>query len=380
MITNNGKQIIAKYLLGQAPAFATHIAAGCGSRPVSPGEDLSENPVLPSIDSLDFEVFRVPIIAKGFVRENGKENIVFKAEMPTNQRYLISEIGIYPAAQNSFSGKYDSKTMITFSPTEQWEYVKNSIAANLTLPSQPIDNNNTQRDIDTIEEAQYVNSEASIFNSSNRKLRQEPPRFTNRAVIVSGSSSYIGEEFQIEEGSSYLQNNQLNFDLSRNSTADKIKLAFSLISKENNNDNSPDNVRIILQFINDVSQINTNPPKASLNIDLTGEDFEYENGINRFYVTKDKTIGDFIKDDNFSFANINLIKIYASVLIENTPTDDYFIILDGIRLDNVSSSNPLYSLIGYNKIISENSLPILKQENTNNYIEYRFGIGVDLGG
>jgi hypothetical protein len=380
MITNNGKQIIAKYLLGQAPAFATHIAAGCGSRPVFPGEDLSENPVLPSIDSLDFEVFRVPIIAKGFVRENGKENIVFKAEMPTNQRYLISEIGIYPAAQNSFSGKYDSKTMITFSPTEQWEYVKNGIAANLTLPSQPIDNNNTQRDIDTIEEAQYVNSEASIFNSSNRKLRQEPPRFTNRAVIVSGSSSYIGEEFQIEEGSSYLQNNQLNFDLSRNSTADKIKLAFSLISKENNNDNSPDNVRIILQFINNVSQINTNPPKASLNIDLTGEDFEYENGINRFYVTKDKTIGDFIKDDNFSFANINLIKIYASVLIENTPTDDYFIILDGIRLDNVSSSNPLYSLIGYNKIISENSLPILKQENTNNYIEYRFGIGVDLGG
>ena len=87
MITNDGKQIIAKYLLDQAPAFATHIAAGCGPRPVQTGDPIT---VSPTIDSLDFEVFRVPIIAKGFVKENNIEKVVFKAEMPTSQRYIIS--------------------------------------------------------------------------------------------------------------------------------------------------------------------------------------------------------------------------------------------------------------------------------------------------
>jgi len=33
MITNTGKTIIGKYLLGQAPAFASYIAVGCGPKP-----------------------------------------------------------------------------------------------------------------------------------------------------------------------------------------------------------------------------------------------------------------------------------------------------------------------------------------------------------
>ena len=35
MITNSGKELIAKFLLGQVPAFATHIAVGIGARPAS---------------------------------------------------------------------------------------------------------------------------------------------------------------------------------------------------------------------------------------------------------------------------------------------------------------------------------------------------------
>ena len=34
MITNKGKTIIAKYLLGQAPAYASYIAVGCGPQPL----------------------------------------------------------------------------------------------------------------------------------------------------------------------------------------------------------------------------------------------------------------------------------------------------------------------------------------------------------
>ena len=59
-----------------------------------------------------------------------------------------------------------------------------------------------------------------------------------------------------------------------------------------------------------------------------------------------------------------------------TPDSEYFFALDGIRLDNVTATNPLYSLVGYDVIKTDDGNPVLKEENTNNFIEYRFGIGV----
>jgi hypothetical protein len=50
--------------------------------------------------------------------------------------------------------------------------------------------------------------------------------------------------------------------------------------------------------------------------------------------------------------------------------------MDGIRFDNLTSANPLYSLIGYNVVKNTDAEPIVKLENTNNYAEYRFGISV----
>src|SRR6056300_764612 len=122
MITNDGKQIIGKFLLGQAPEFATHIAAGCGSQPLFPGQALSSDDIneLKEKNALDFEALRVPITAKGFVKEDGVEKIVFKAEMPTEQRYQISEVGFYPSDSNAVAGAFDSKALSVFTPTETW--------------------------------------------------------------------------------------------------------------------------------------------------------------------------------------------------------------------------------------------------------------------
>ena len=71
-----------------------------------------------------------------------------------------------------------------------------------------------------------------------------------------------------------------------------------------------------------------------------------------------------------------MVRIYVSTLVGGVPSNDYFVLLDGMRIDNVTAINPLYSLVGYNIIKTDDGLPILKGENTNNYIEYRFGIGV----
>jgi len=369
-ITTDGKQIIAKYLLGQAPSFASHISAGVGARPVNTGE---EPTISASVQSLDFEAFRVPIIAKGFINEDGIEKIVFKAEMPTSQRYLISEVGLYPSANNAVAGKYDSKLLVTFTPTEQWSYVSSGAGSTINIQQTAIDNGSS--DIITQIKAQFINSDASVFNNTNRTSRLEPPRLLSKALMISGSSSFIPSDFNIAASAPYLENSTLNFDLSQNNSEDRIKIALSLLSKTALNDTAPTTVRISMQFINNISNTLNTLAKAVLNMELTSSDFQVSGNQNR-YVVINKKLSDFVKDPTFTFANVNYIKIFTSVLVSGNLTNDYCVVYDGIRLDNISSPNPLYSLVGYSIIENTDRQPILKQENTNNYIEYRFGIGV----
>jgi hypothetical protein len=62
MITETGKSILAKYMVGQSPAYASYISFGCGPRALSSSENLQ---VDPSIQVMEFEMFRAPIISRG---------------------------------------------------------------------------------------------------------------------------------------------------------------------------------------------------------------------------------------------------------------------------------------------------------------------------
>jgi hypothetical protein len=370
MITNNGRQIIAKFLLGQVPNFASHIAVGSGSRPLFTGQSAS---VSPNIDTLDFEVFRVAILSRGLVKENDVEKIVLKAEMPNDQRYKISEIGLYPGANNPVAGKYDSKVLMTFSPAESWTYVDDQLVSAVPFPNVPIDQSNENANIDgDLDDFLFINSDQNVFNSQQRINRQEPPRFLNRSLMVSGNTANINQNYQILEGSKFLQNSTLNFDLSKNLPDDKIKLAVSVVSRSNNNAAIPDNVRIVVEFINNLSNVSVESPKAVARFNLSSGDI----GSNRYNVITRK-ISQFTTDARFSWANINLIRIYTCTVEDETPTDDFLIVFDGMRIDNVTSINPLYALVGYSVIATDDGTPITKAENTSNYIEYRFGTGVE---
>ena len=79
MITNTGKSILGKYLLGQAPAYASFIAIGCGAKPLDTTDALGD---YSNKKNLDFEMLRVPISSRGFVNEGGLDKIVFTAELP----------------------------------------------------------------------------------------------------------------------------------------------------------------------------------------------------------------------------------------------------------------------------------------------------------
>lgn len=370
MITNKGRQIVAKYVLGQAPSFASYIAAGCGPRPLLNSASVS---IPATRQSLDFEMFRVPIISKGFIKEGNVEKLVFKAEMPTDQRYLITELGVFPSESNSVAGQYDSKLMITFAPTESWVYSNGQNASAVTYVNSPVDSENNSASIDaSTPNFLFINSDMNIFANTDRSDRYEGPRFLNRALMLYGNTASINSSFAKSASSQYLENTNILFNFGQNLPDDEIKLAFSVVSKTANQSTNPD-LRILVELYNNISGSNVGLPKASAQYTLPAVTFS-----NSRYQVVSKKISQFIKDSNFSWANVNMMRIYTSVFAAGTNniSNGYYVIYDGIRIDNLTAANPLYSLIGYNVVKNTEAVPIDKLENTNNYVEYRFGISV----
>jgi len=389
MITTNGKNIVAKYLLNQAPEFASHIAVGVGGQayPTSSSATFSSD-----ADSLEFEVARVPILSKGLLKENGQEKIVFKAELPIEQRYQITEFGLYPAAANTVAGTFDSRILSTFSNSEPWAYSNNindsgtvSYIGPLRIDAVTPGNIETFLELPggelyTLPDFVFINSNSPIFEYSDRINRGEPPRYLNRALSVSGSTSVVSgvsaSSSLINTSSSasyYIENNSISINLGKNLPTDQIKLAFSVVStaRQGIAALAPKNVKIRLEFLNNSG---ASTSKAYVNIALQDTDID----LMRYQVVT-KSLSDFTSEPNFSWSLVNGIRIYTCIHNDDgayTRTGEHFVLYDGIRFENISSYNPLYSLVAaeYIKTLDEN--PILKRENSTSYVEYRFGIGV----
>jgi len=388
MITTNGKNIVAKYLLNQAPEFASHIAIGVGGQayPTSSSATFSA-----SVQSLEFEVARVPILSKGLLKEGGQEKIVFKAELPVEQRYKITELGLYPAATNAVAGNFDSRIIATFSNSEPWAYSNNLDDSGTVLYIGPVPiSNSPVGNIDTSpgmgwDDFIFINSNSSIFEYSDRLNRGEPPRYLNRSLSVSGSTSVVSgvsaSSSLIDTTSSasyYIENNSINLNLGKNLPTDQIKLAFSIVSlsREGVLSQAPDNVKIRLEFLNNLG---TSSSKAYTNIELYDIDLANpENSLDDLrYQVVTKSLSDFTVTPNFSWSSVNGVRIYTCIHTDsNVPTGQHFVFYDGLRFENVSSYNPLYSLVAAEYIKTQDENPILKKENSTSYVEYRFGIGV----
>jgi hypothetical protein len=400
MITNTGKTIIGKYLLGQAPAFASYIAVGCGPQPFKTSEELI---VDSNKENLDFEMFRVPISSRGYVQENGMNKIVLTAELPTEERYEITEVGIYSAGSNPSAGSYDSKTVFAFTDAENWEY--HTSAATSPIPTIPVpldtndDNNITGSYLINSSTKEYdavngvltatpvfqANSDNSIFYKTSRALRYERCRFLNNTILIQGNTSDLDinavagptyGHFDITSGS-HIHLTGVDLDFDKNSLKDELRLAFSLVSKTGSA-SGPDTVRILVDFASDDET--TSPQFARFEANLNNgsslsEPLDDEFETNRYYVVS-KPLQDLYTSPNFSWNAVNVVKIYVSVIDNGNPSSDYYVALDALRLENVATKNPLYGLTGYTVVQNTGGETIIKSPNTNNYVEFRFSIGV----
>jgi hypothetical protein len=534
MITNTGKNILAKYLIGQAPAYASHIAVGCGPKPllslscdikktsllnniatittskeglVSPhglsvgqkiivsnslksniddvylgkytilsvpspttftyaltGTDLTEETLSPvakaSVEfsdktSLDFEMFRVPITSRGYVTEDGQSKIVFTAELPTAERYEITEVGVWSAGANPTAGAYDSKTIYLFNETDKWEYHNESGAVAIAQISTRLDSGSTPPDnvISTTNQVFKTNADNPTFTEASRLERYERCRFLNNVMVIRGDMSNLSLTngvVGIPTGATHIHLTGESIDFNKNAPTDQLKLAFSVINKDGESATQPDEVRIAIEF-SDTDEANaTGAQYARLQVVLKETDEGVDFATNRYFVSS-VALQDLLKTTGFTWNVVDTVKFYATVikgtaLVSNksatstvvtlttsashsfavgdkiivaglgdsgrfdgtfeitevtsttikynkagtavsstavsptiqiaSPSDDYYVCLDALRLENITSSNPVYGLSGYSVIKNTNSETIVKNANTTNHIEFRFGMDV----
>ena len=384
MITNTGKTIIGKYMLGQAPAYASFLAVGCGPTPLETG-DVADN--FATKENLDFEMFRVPISSRGFVNEGGINKIVLTAELPTEERYEISEVGLYSAGSNPSAGAYDSKTVFAFTTGENWQHHTASAATAIDTVTAPLDDPEDDNVIAVADAVFQTNADNSIFYKSSRANRYERCRFLNNVILIQGDDSDLTvsedsgptlDHFVIEEGSNHIHLTGANIDFTRNSPIDELRLAFSLISKNGNSSAIPETVRILVDF---ASTDTTTGEFARFEVELNhGSSGNLENSIadfetNRYFVIS-KQLQELYTTANFTWDAVTVVKIYACVIDSGVPSENYYVALDAMRLENIATVNPLYGLTGYSIIKNENAETIVKSPNTSNYVEFRFSIGV----
>ena len=457
MITNTGKNILAKYLIGQAPAYASHIAIGCGAKPLASDGTLGD---YSARQVMDFEMFRVPIISRGYVNEAGIPKIVLTAELPTTERYEISEVGVYSSGSNPSAGAADSKPLFVFSDGENWQYHSGSSLSDIPSIVKPLGSVEQPRQItpDPAAAVFSTNADNKTLMDETRILRYESPRYFNKTIMIAGDNSSlqnatatitgvsgdgttvtyttstshgvrVGEKVTISgvnpsaynysgavqtvtavtpttfsiakttttayvsggtvttprlaipSGTNHIHLLNSQVGLGNNLPKDQIKVAFSVVNKDAAVSTLPAKVRLVLEFAATEDSATTSWSRFEVDIahSLTPTSPLEQNFLTNRYVVVTKELQDLFQGAGFTWNNASVVKVYASVLdSSNQPTGAFYIALDAIRLENVTSPNPLYGLTGYTVIKNVQSKTIVKLSNTTSLVEFRFALGVGV--
>lgn len=363
MITNSGKEIVSKYMLGQAPNFATHISLGCGVKPVTATVD-------GSIGTMEFEMIRLPISSRGYVNDAGVSKLSLAAEMPTIDQYAITEVGLWSSASNANAQGSDSRMLYAFSKAERW-LLHNSTSI-IDIPFHAVIAGSGS-DIDlSLGDVVGTTADTPAMSAEARQARYEGTRYLNDVILLRGDSSKITSDVpDAVYANKHIHIDNAYIDLSQNTPNDEIRIAFSVLSQGAANDTPPVNTKIYMDFLQSEGDTTRGYARLSSTIaqaTLVG---------NRYYVLKVK-LGDLVLSPDFSWSKVRTVRLFASCVDgSNNPVTTHYVALDAIRFENLTTPNPLYAMTGYS-IVDDGSLhkPIFKIANTSNYIEFRFALGV----
>jgi len=335
--------------------------------------------------ALAFEMFRSPIISRGFVNENGLSKVVLTAELPTEERYEITEVGIFSAGSNPVAGSFDSRVIYSFADTDNWKYNPAGLSAvDIPVKYEPLDGESQNGTINQNDKVFSTNADNRIFTQNDRVARNERCRFLNNIIAMRGDTSTITIDgsgvMQAGSGSNYIRLDETSVDFTKNSPTDELRLAFSVVSKVANSVTIPDNVKILLEFSHTGPNSSQEYARFQVNIDDTsysaGTAPKENNFATNRYIVSTSSFQDLKKSANFSWADASTAKIYTSITKDGLPSESFYICLDALRIENTTSTNSLYGLTGYSVIKNVQARPIIKSANTTNYIEFRFVLDV----
>jgi hypothetical protein len=404
-------------------------------------------------EALDFEMFRAPIISRGYVNEDGQDKVVLTAQLPTEERYEITEVGVFSGASNPSAAQNDSRNLLLFNEIENWEYHEENNVEVTPFISEPF--HDDPGNVISVESPAFsVNANNPTFSNTFRINRQERPRFLNNTVITSGDISNLvkfapitnvetdgtlvtyttlvphtlrtgqtnvtisgitpsqfnltaaavdsvidrftftiaqpGLSGEYDSGgqvptnsvvylpdSAHIHLLGVNLNLNRNAPNDELRLAFSVLNKNGNLDNEyPDRVRVVVEFSDLDSSFEGQ--SAQFEFDLANGTGGLEAGewdfVNDRFVVVNKRLRDLVQTSAFNWANVELVKIFVSVIENNEPSDNFYVSFDAMRLENLNTRNPIYGMSAYSVAKTEDGNPLIKDLNTTNLTEFRFGI------
>lgn len=488
MITNDGKEILSKFILGQVPAFATHLSIGCGATPLDANDTYPSNTF--GKHRMDFEMTRVPISSKGFVDDsatlvvtakhlwsnvatittsathdvivgetiivsgvdttfdgqyevtevdyanklikyskvasnvgagsnpvtqstavspNGscivaRTKVSLTAELPTSNRYEITEVGLWSGGANTLAGTNDSRMIFNFS--QNW-FKHDSTGIISTPNTQPLGSASSS-DINISDDVFYASTSDILFQNQTRKLRKEGPRHLNTTLLVRGNFSTIVPTGGVPwttanlnsnwtASGSHIHINDINFNISGNGASDLLKLAFSIVDKTVTGSAITD-AKILMEFFKNESSTDSNyarmqvyvPGPANAGVQYLNDNkyyvaqaqlsqnIDYGNYTGSAVETLNKPYIRFYTSPTFSPSEIRMARIYVMVntgtASSPTASSNHYVCFDGFRIDN-TLENPVYKMSGYS-IVRTDGTPVTKLANTNNYVDFRFSLGV----
>lgn len=447
MITNTGREIIAKYMLGQTSAYATHVALGCGASPdtgyrrfynsleitsnvatidlglhtYSVGMDIrvlqtSGTPdltgeyqitaitsstisfdftnddvaatecegivaqvvgnIYASNPAMTFETKRLPIKSRGFANED-QTQLVFTAELPSDERIVITEASLWTAAVDPNALGTPSKLIFTMGETDGW-VAHYSAGITAVPPVTSLSEGTLDIDKDIIDPIFSVDANNALFQSLPRQNQYEGGRIGSTVIGMRGDTatiSSVGNNGFATAGSSHIHADTRAFDFSSNGTGDEIRVGlFVSTALSTSLAVPPETTKLLIEFLYSESdssgfaKMYVEIPEA----DLTG---------NRYRVVSMPLSG-FAYSPNFSWSNVRAVKISVQCVpttVSGLSPSDYFVFLDGLRFENLSGNNPLYGMTGYS-IVRDGSLtppmPIISDQGEPGYIEFRMNVEV----
>lgn len=377
---------------GANPFTAGQTVSVAGAAPFSGGGSANGIYNITSVSGSTITVPDVPgavpqTITGSYTVTGYAKKIVVTADLPINERYEITELGLYSIGSDPTLTTSASRTVANFTQDEVWQYVRYISGTDSTYSDVPYyssitDGTNaiTVANFSTTQKVFQTNSDNPFFNY-DRVVTNQRPRFLQDCTIVYGGLSKFSAALTPAATSDYISISNFNLDLSKNSALDELRIAFSLI--ENVASGTAGTVarslNIMLQFVTENGSDNAKYHfRDSDATSLTSGTGPYTDSRYRTLSLALNAATYTSRTTDFDWKNVRSLRIYASTETaanySGVVATQWAIVLDAVRFENKSSNNPKYGLVAYT-VVNSDGVPVVKDTSTNNLIEFRFVLG-----